>query len=1134
MDYDDNRVDGAMSNLGDYLDNRDVRRRYAATALIGANYAASKGYEGGELWSKLFQMMRARDTDSNREAFSELFRAGLAQYKLERFTHPAWTNIGEMILHAGITLNSLPKFASRLVKAFDNDRNISGQQFNEDIREIPEERVSSSSLDKPTWHFIRQAGEIADDFVDRLISILDDLSNGKDPEHTYGIPPRVAEEFIEISRELLDARRTNNPRLTRRIGKPIVRWHDVGTGNELRILFPELENIFRTSTQWQVTSTDIDVSITTYPSISGARAVGSYFTVSEPRPIVYLTGTYKANAINQGESRSWGIPLYESQSWLMVFNEEGFIQSADGSLQPGVYTLLWPNKVGQNDVKVIYDSVEHQPSSIPEGWTNNSQSGWQATRVAFKGADSIKVFVGEKLIKTQFVTGLKKPAFEYGQLLVQDTYSESGNQVLCALPNITFPPTGTSENTWKISVREANGKEIYNDTFASTSIDTYAFESDVLSGKSGEFKVSVSSKRLGQGIKQSFVIASDLRVQSSPSSRYIDRNNSGLDVCNVTIEKGGKKTEIRLTNTDVTYQLDDPNICDQVLTIRPRCESIELFNKASGNRSEWFSTARCHIEDIQNVELTVNYLGSESPELLAVWSPSDALPLYSPAINGKRKFNLSELQDAVLLKGAFKVYSHSVGQDPLEILNCFNKKIFASYSFNRESCVLGITFANGNIPKDLRVTIFSKNAYWREPFVVKNFTGEVQLPDDLVGLGPVICEIDIADPFLNSSIQEAPSFGQNTFEVDISIIESSFSPESLVVSWLDSNSKPDALSDIDVSLAWSLLSKSPYLQDAEKVNVLSEVQSFAKRKLSADSARALESYPLSFANNESWFNNLVSLGFIISPAVADASKFNQLLSKPFLSLLFSACTQDQKSFEETFSQAKRNWGLVSSTSANELSSNLSNEALATIKLKAKQLSFAMNSSIVHPFVLEAGKSAFENYIRDNNLPPGRHFDPGSLATLFKLVLERNRTIFNALSNRFPNAKIMNELAYKFQTLDSSLPASYQELTSTRPILNKEIVEGKAGFEPRPPLEGTKGYLVNLPALSMRFAMLARLSARGFEAATDVLKKKDLVLPGISLIKLYQTLCNLLPELCERDLVLAELFLQAESIKNERN
>jgi hypothetical protein len=194
----------------------------------------------------------------------------------------------------------------------------------------------------------------------------------------------------------------------------------------------------------------------------------------------------------------------------------------------------------------------------------------------------------------------------------------------------------------------------------------------------------------------------------------------------------------------------------------------------------------------------------------------------------------------------------------------------------------------------------------------------------------------------------------------------------------------------------------------------------------------------------------------------------------------------------------------------------------------------MNSSIVHPFVLEAGKSAFENYIRDNNLPPGRHFDPGSLATLFKLVLERNRIVFNALSNRFPNAKIMNELAYKFQALDSSLPTSYQDLTSTRPILNKEIVEGKAGFEPRPPLEGTKGYLVNLPALSIRFAMLARLSARGFEAATEVLKKKDLVLPGISLIRLYQTLCSLLPELCERDLVLAELFLQAETIKNERN
>ena len=125
---------------------------------------------------------------------------------------------------------------------------------------------------------------------------------------------------------------------------------------------------------------------------------------------------------------------------------------------------------------------------------------------------------------------------------------------------------------------------------------------------------------------------------------------------------------------------------------------------------------------------------------------------------------------------------------------------------------------------------------------------------------------------------------------------------------------------------------------------------------------------------------------------------------------------------------------------------------------------------------------------------------------------------------------MNELAYKFQTIDSSLTSSYQELTSERPILNKDIVEGKAGFEPRPPLEGTKGYLVNLPALSIRFAMLARLSARGYEVATDILQKRDSVLTGISLIRLYQSLCSILPELCERDLVLAELFLQAESIE----
>ena len=139
-------------------------------------------------------------------------------------------------------------------------------------------------------------------------------------------------------------------------------------------------------------------------------------------------------------------------------------------------------------------------------------------------------------------------------------------------------------------------------------------------------------------------------------------------------------------------------------------------------------------------------------------------------------------------------------------------------------------------------------------------------------------------------------------------------------------------------------------------------------------------------------------------------------------------------------------------------------------------------------------------------------------------------VFNALSNRFPNPKIMNELAYKIQTLDSSLPASYKSLTSTRPILNREVVEGKAGFDPRPPLEGTKGYLVNLPALSIRLAMLARLSARGIKSANHLLMNRDAVLPGTSLVSLYQSLSLLLPELCERDLVLAELFLQAERLE----
>ena len=1101
VEYDDQIALTIFNHLGQYLKSNEafIHLNYPASFLIGLNCVTSRELREATLWPAIFSALGIADTQTARQKISALHEFFLDKFGLARFDHPL-TQIGEIQLHAGIPVHSQSKFIAKLIKAYSELADLNGESFNALIRGIQSYDVPAKMLDMPIWRFIISAGDVADDFVSKCIDLLDDLQDDgiRNSDGGAGLPGRVIEEIERIVK--LGGRLTRHKTSSIRIPSPKLHWDEIATDNELHLELPSLADKLRMPVKWQFDDQTETQSQTTYPPlVVGSQNEPDFFMVKFVTPQIYVEAQTSGLSSQLTRIPNWSIKLYTPENTILAFDENGiFIESTKSRLNPAVYTFLYPqaSASGINRLVVAGDCQSAELDS-PNGW-----EGWVAQRIDLSSAKSVALWSGDKenSASKRIVSNVRRPKLIFDSVEVPDVFNVYGQQVYSGLPSVEIPLGLDQWTTWVVSVRNHDRQLVWRDEFSTTDslIDLNSLEQPKFDGV---FELVLEKPGSLESLRIELCLVSNLKANPNLKVRRL-LSSGGLEDFETLLSRGPESQTVVLSKMERAATITNHQLSVLELLIKPHYESVELFNKSSGRRSEWITSARSHIEDLESLELSYKSSEAANKVLVARWSNGHSVVLSPSATSNRHRFSLSQLIGDATVHGAFDLLlSDYSGDFSYVAAKCYEKSLLSSLNFGRSDGTLGFDFGGKSIPSDLKMAIYPACAPWlaHSEFDVTDF--DMELPESLTRFGRLYAAFAISDVWAPYQFPPNHEPGDNKYILEFDPDLDLSNPEDALAHWLLTGERVAAVDDIETSLAWSC-----YLNPDISARFASGamVKHHALSVLQANPLEALQQMPFAQSLPDNYLALVFKAGLVTMPAVSAIDRIESFTSKPFLSALQARATNEEEL------SVVRNWarlslGLViagSITADGEIQEVTFEQ---TIQAKSELLSYVVpQTGSINPFVSQFTDEDLDEFGEMNALVPGRLFDRGSMFAVFAQILKDAMN----LAATFKVGQLDSHLR-SISVQAQSAPNEFVEFSKTRPETSESNLEAfrKIG--------GARSNLIHLPALSIRLALVARLVARGDNTAKHIWEDFKLIFQDIS-VK-----C---PEIVERDLVLAELYL----------
>jgi hypothetical protein len=1101
VEYDDGIALTTFNHLGQYLKNNEafIHLNYPASFLIGLNCVTSRELRDATLWPAIFSALGIADTQSARQKISALHEFFLDKFGLARFDHPL-TQIGEIQLHAGIPVHSQSKFISKLIRAYSESADLNGESFNAVIRSISRDDVPAKMLDMPIWRFIVSAGDVADDFVAKCIDLLDDLQDDgiRNSDGGAGLPARVIDEIERIVK--LGGKLTRHKSSGIRIASPKLHWDEIATDNELHLELPYLADKLRMLVKWQFDDQTETQSQTTYPPlVVGSQNEPDFFMVKTITPQIYVEAQTSDLSSQLNRNPNWSIKLYTPENTLLVFDENGmFVESTKSRLSPAIYTFLYPQEssTGLNRL-VVKGETQSTELDSPNGW-----EGWVAQKIDLSSAKSVAIWSGDKENSTskRIVSTVRRPKLIFEAVEIPDVFNVYGQHVYSGLPSVEIPLGLDQTTTWVVSVRNRDRQLVWRHEF-STSDSLVDLETLSPPEFDGIFELVIEKPGSLESLRLEICLVSNLESHSSAKARRLLRAG-GLEDFETLVSRGSESQRVVLGTMERATTITNQGLSVLELLIKPQYESVELFNKSSGRRSEWITSARSHIEDLVDLELSYKSFEVANKVLVAKWSNGHSVVLSPSATSNRHRYSLSQLTGDAAVHGAFDlILSDYSGEFPYVAAKCYEKRILSSLKFGSSDGSLSFDFGGKSVPSDLKMAIYPAGAPWREhsEFAVTDLT--LELPHSITRFGRLYAAFAISDVWAPHQFPPIPEYGDNNYILEFEPDLDLGNPEDALVHWLITDERADAVYGINTALAWSC-----YLNPELSARFASgaKVKQHALQVLQANPLETLREIPVAHSLPDNYLSLAFKAGLVTMPAVSALDRIESFTSKPFLSALQAKATNpEEKSVVRNWARQSLGLMIAGSVTIDGEIQEVTFER--TIQSKSELLSYVVpQTGSINPFVAQFTDQDLDEFGEMNALVPGRLFDRGSIFAIFAHILKDAMS----LAGTFKVGQLDNHLrAISEQT--QSAPNEFVEISKTRPETSESNLEAfrKIG--------GARSNLIHLPALSIRLALVARLVARGDTTAKHIWDDFKLIFQDISVR------C---PELVERDLVLAELYL----------
>jgi hypothetical protein len=1094
LEYDDELARKALQRIGYLIQRGDiyvVETGHMASLLVGLNLVASAELEQGALWAQIMSALNnLENNQGNQVRITKLHRAALNRFGLQRFEHPLG-RIGEIILHAGIPVHSQKTFIQKLIREYRTVPNFDAAYFCNEVRSIPRERIQSKGLDAPTWHFINQAGEVAEDFVEKCIEVLDDLQDDGvlNSGGGQGLPKRVIDEIVRVVSELGSLRRAKS---AARIFSPQIRWRST----ELLALLPVLPENAYSQSIWTMDAQFHQSEIHVPRTMPGLAPTRASFEIREVTPNVSFVASVLQNTYGQSLNRRWNTKLFTEDAPVLIFKSDGSMDQIRGPIEPAVHRVLVRESYKGIETRIEVDGVTQlRRIDAPLGWgSGDSKTNWVAYELDLDGAELLAIFLGsdQKPAVKRPVSAYKKPQVRESNA-VPGVFDQLGNPILSAPPNVTVPPSEGGDDIWTYRLTNMIDASILE---TSLTPDKGLLKPVFGQELDGSFEVSVS-KGFGTGLKFNANIVTGLEISAREMRRLAD-DGKGLEKFSTTLRRGDFELELAFGSQDIETHLADSHVSAQLLVIQPTHESFELLNTSSLRKSTWFTPVKAHIEDLPDLQFYAALRDRVGVRLVGVSSDKTVIELAPKESASRLRFNLAELAETANHKGPLELHLLTDAGRNLAAGQVYPRKMFESFTFDAMSGELQFTFRSDTAPEGLEIAFYPSRAPWIKPIVIPLVGFMTSVPEEILGFGEAYFTIAIANPWVESVFPDIPDrSGTNTGRFDAGEIIPETSADHALAYWLTSGSQTQKLFSISLERAWQCMLLGN-MQSGAIVNRVA-MRDFAATILREQPSLALKSYPSELRDDEHYLKHLFTAGLLASSASTEIDISNYA-NKPVLACLL-ADESDENQMESLLALATAFWGLRN-PKQEDLGED--DESLSSTLISKSRL-FATVPQLFALWSEEEFESWFEEYV------PGSLFEGGTMARIARDLAIEADAAHEVID--------IQSLRTAIESLDEAFegyPANVRELVATRPVATPET---------RDRVRKTRGLRIvtlDIPWISLRLALLVRLAARGDSKAMTTWSKH---------MYLHKQISTVSPSITELDLTLAELFLKLQETES---
>lgn len=1042
---------------------RRLLDQYRAALAVGLCSVGSQGYSDRTFWPAVGDAFGQYLGGDDQREISEAFRAALDAFGLSRFTTPM-RNVGEILMHAGVPIASLESFARALVSRDAKSPGLDGRLFRDWVTSMTQDLASSLGLDAPTWRFLTEAGEVAEDFVDRCLVVLDRGVGVSGPEASSdGLPAPV---IAELSRLVASGALDRHPERSRARSREAVLYPRLqfSPGAGVRVQLPPLETVTESAISWRVAAEGKSTRIDVAAPWPGDLIKPLFTPISYPAKIVMVS-------VTPGD-QSWDLDLVNVEDPLVIFDSEsGYIIPSRTDLPKSSVWIMFANQNGaplsecvesDGNIRIVAES------DSPYGW-----AGWSFAEIDLSAVAKLR-FVGSD--RWRYTSSVTRPVIS-GLVNLPNLVTIDGRYVSSARPSVVLPSAkrldgGTVSLSWTITITEvASGTLVSSITVESDDgrrvVDPWPSHAPNF----GEFLIAVRGP-LGRGLSARAALAIDAQVTSTSQFRMMNLSGTGLEPAVATITLGGVDVpsivELSAIATSAGLRLDDGSGHLDVVVSIPFM-AVELL----GNRTAAPTIApqQIDLEDLAAAQLRVSMPSEQVGELYFEHSGEVLQTVRAGGSSRSAVFNLQQVVDTLAGRGSAQVKLRIDGCSiPVGMIR--PRKLAQALSIDSDG-FLEIVGASTTV--NLSCAIYPQFAPWLPPYLIllSGSRSTDRLSGRLLGEGEVTAVLRVEDPWTPAPWAALPEPGNpNAFELTVGeISEDPIDPDRGFRSWL-ARSGPCLVSAQTLPRALEIDALLRRIRPAAPREVM-------RRELAGAIRPYREHVVEAVLRTETEARDLMRL-FIESDVVTVPGE--SWASSPLL-WTYSVGLGVLADSDQMLTDEKPLF-------LNSLESYVGKSAVEIVTDGLDPLGpvgrFNAETKIMSTFP----QDRIDELWSVANPLPGHFLDKDPRASAAK-------ELFDERSNRH-----VQDISRETQA----------HLTAIKGVLVAEL--GPFAFAPIEARLFQSGWM-NLPALSLAFGMCARHAAAGSEAAMVIFRRTRLH---------YSELAHAAPAIVEKDLALGELWL----------